>query len=468
MPPFLALLLTFALIIYLFRRDAEENANVTSALWVPLIWLMIVGSRAVSQWLWACGIHGFGAVTVEEGSPIDALVVFILIVLGVRILVRRNISFWEFARRNKWIVLYLAYCFISIAWSELPFVALKRWIKILGHPIMVLVVLTEPDPKAAVIRLMQRCAYVIVPLSITLIKYFPNVGREYDPFTGAAMNSGVTIHKNLLGCDSMILECFFFWRWLSVRQMEKTPERRRELILIAAFGCMIGWLFNRTHSSTSLGAFAVGILVMLALGLPNLNREKVGVYALVFLVVAGLSEWMFGISSMVIQLLGRDPTLTGRVFIWQETLALQPNALLGAGFESFWLGDRLAKMWELHWWHPNEAHNGYLETYLSLGAIGLALLLGAIVVAFRHAKDWLVNDFEQGRFRLGFLAAIVVYNWTEAAFKGLSFIFFMFYVVAISYRSPAIQSVGEASELEAADDDDLVDEHNPAIRVRPI
>jgi exopolysaccharide production protein ExoQ len=93
-------------------------------------------------------------------------------------------------------------------------------------------------------------------------------------------------------------------------------------------------------------------------------------------------EWMFGISSLALKLLDRDPTLTGRVFIWQQAAALQPNPILGAGFESFWLGERLQKMWAIHWWHPNEAHNGYIETYLNLGIVGCVLLLGCAAVRF--------------------------------------------------------------------------------------
>ena len=50
--------------------------------------------------------------------------------------------------------------------------------KILGHPIMALIVLTEPDFEEALIRLMKRCAYVVVPISILWIKYYPRLGVE--------------------------------------------------------------------------------------------------------------------------------------------------------------------------------------------------------------------------------------------------------------------------------------------------
>src|SRR5438128_579043 len=92
------------------------------------------------------------------------------------------------------LIVFLLYCFISIAWSDFPFIAFKRWIKILGHPIMALIVLTEPDPKEALIRLMKRCAYVVVPVSILFSKYYPELGRGFTPW-GAATRTGITTNK---------------------------------------------------------------------------------------------------------------------------------------------------------------------------------------------------------------------------------------------------------------------------------
>ena len=51
-------------------------------------------------------------------------------------------------------------------------------------PIMALIVLTEPDPEEALKRLMKRCAYVVVPVSILWIKYYPELGRGFSPWGG--------------------------------------------------------------------------------------------------------------------------------------------------------------------------------------------------------------------------------------------------------------------------------------------
>ena len=132
-------------------------------------------------------------------------------------------------------------------------------------------------------------------------------------------------------------------------------------------------------------------------------------------------------------MLGKNETLTDRTEVWNDVLQIHINPFLGAGFESFWLGDRLKTMWAKWSWHPNQAHNGYLETYLNLGLVGVFLLVGLFLATFWKSRRELLTNFQFGRFRLGFLLAIVAYNWTEAAFKNISATWFVFYIIALDY-----------------------------------
>ena len=141
-----------------------------------------------------------GAASVEEGSPLDAWFYFALIAAGFCVLNKRQVRLSEIVRNNAWLIVFLLYCFISIVWSDFPFVAFKRWIKILGHPIMALIVLTEPDPEEALIRLMKRCAYVVVPVSILFIKYYPELGRSFDDVDWDANEQRYRHRQKHAGC----------------------------------------------------------------------------------------------------------------------------------------------------------------------------------------------------------------------------------------------------------------------------
>jgi exopolysaccharide production protein ExoQ len=434
LPPQFALFATIGLMVFLFRRDIREKPNVSGALWLPLFWFVLICSRPFSAWLNIFGLHVTGAASVEEGSPLDACFYLTLATSGFCVLIRRQVSLSEVLQKNGWLIAFIAYCFIAICWSDYPFISFKRWTKILGHPIMALIVLTEPDPREAVIRLMKRCAYIVVPVSILFIKFYPQWGRNYDPWTGMAMNNGIAVGKNQLGADCMILGLFFFWYMLQTWPTERSIGRRNELRLIAGFLIGIWWLFSRAHSATSLICFFVGMALVVFLGMRSINKNFVGTYLLTAVILIAAGELVFGISGHLSEALGRGSTLSGRTELWKNLLELHTNPIFGTGFESFWLGERQQRLEEIYTWqHPNEAHNGYLEIYLELGLIGLLLVIGLFVATFWKVRRELFWNFEWGRYRMGFLISVVLYNWTEAAFGTYSPIWFVFYLIAMEY-----------------------------------
>ena len=129
--------------------------------------------------------------------------------------------------------------------------------------------------------------------------------------------------------------------------------------------------------------------------------------------------------------------------VWGNLLILVRHPLVGTGFESFWLGPRLERLWSIYWWHPNEAHNGYLEIYLNLGWIGLTLLGLVIVTGYQKVlRTWRRNP-SMGSIWLSFFFVGLVYNFTEAAFFKMLAPAWIFYLFA-TVGAPAVQ--GQPSE----------------------
>jgi len=129
------------------------------------------------------------------------------------------------------------------------------------------------------------------------------------------------------------------------------------------------------------------------------------------------------------------------------------NPILGTGFESFWLGKRPEQLQGLFFYSLNEAHNGYLETYLTLGLIGVFLLIGLFVATFWKIRLELFRNFEWGRCRLGFLTAVILYNWTEAAFKTVNPIWFFFFLIAMDYPRTHLTTAQPAVGVARSEED---------------
>jgi exopolysaccharide production protein ExoQ len=440
----LALLVIVVGIGVLFRRDAKATTELTSAIWIPFTWILISGSRLPSEWL-QLGTS-YGASSFQEGSAFDRVVLFGLIFAGIWVLSKRGVKISEFVRSNSWLALYLVYGFLAIFWSDFPMTAFKRWIKGVGEPIMVLVLLTESKPADAISSVMKRASYVLIPISIVLIRYFPQWGRTFSQWNGQAQNTGVTLGKNSLGYVCAVLGVFLCWHFLNTRKLPKSKERRTELALTAGFIGLTLWVLLGTGSSTALVSLVVGVLTMVVVGWPVVSKRFIGTYVLIGIAILVVSDLSFGLFSSLIAMLGRDETLTGRTDLWPVLWNWDINRLIGAGYESFWMGERLEKLWDMYWWKPQTAHNGYLESYLHLGLIGLSILILMLLATFGKIRRELLRDFAYGRVRLGMFAAAIVYNWTEAAFRPLHFILLAFYIIAIDYPMRAASQQQESHE----------------------
>ena len=156
-----------------------------------------------------------------EGTPFDATVFGILLAAGIILLIDRRVRTYACIKANWLILTYFAYCLLSVLWSDFPDITFKRWIKAIGDLTMVLVLVTDKDPIAALERLFSRVGFVLMPTSILLIKYFNDLGRGYDP-SGIPMNNGVTTNKNMLGVITFVIALGALWSFLSVLPVSYT------------------------------------------------------------------------------------------------------------------------------------------------------------------------------------------------------------------------------------------------------
>ena len=410
----------------LFYLNRDRSRRVSKCLWLPVMWLWIIGSRPVSVWL------GITPADSDFGSPWDAVIFAALLAAGIVVLLNRSKRLTASLKASWPILLYFAYCLISVSWSDFPDIALKRWIKAVGDLAMVLVVVTDTEPAAAVECLIARVGFILMPASILLIKYFGDLGRAYDP-DGDQMNTGVTTNKNMLGVITLVISLGAVWRFVNIMLAKRTPNRTRKLV---AWGVLLAFciaVLAMADSATSVACFALGTVLLLATYLPFISRRPGRIHALVVMILlVGGVTMLLGGQSGVVHALGRQTNLTGRTDIWKAVLPVVPNPVVGAGFESFWMGPRLQKVYSnlSGYMHVNEAHDGYIEVYLNLGLVGVSLIAINLISGYRGSVGAFRRYPQFGALMLAYVAASAIYSITEAGFRMLDPIW-MFLLLAI-------------------------------------
>jgi O-antigen ligase len=360
------------------------------------------------------------------------------------VLMRRAIDWGAVFRGNRALWAFYAFALISVMWSDDPFVSFKRWIRELGNLIMILVILTDESPEEAIRQVFARCAYVLIPLSVLFIKYYPDIGRYYNYWTGEACYCGVTDNKNAIGRLAMLSGFIMLWSLLIQQRsgwLKWIRQSSPELLILV----MSAWILHIANSQTAMGSFAIGIVVLVGSRVNWIrgNPKRLARFAWALIVVSFFFFYFPDLRQIVTSSMGRNVNLTERTDVWEGAMAVGTNPLIGTGFAGFWLtsgghalGQRL---------NVGEAHNGYLETYLNGGLIGVGLLLAVLLAAGRNV----VRQVVAGRATASLFATLfvtgVIYNYTESNFGNGSVVGFVLWLVAMQYKVHDVTEVLDAS-----------------------
>jgi exopolysaccharide production protein ExoQ len=442
-----ALPLCLAFIVWALREDIRESPKVSPALWVPFIWVALCASKAPSLWLNPGRVVTRATEVSLEGSSLDRTIYVAIMLAALIILFKRRDRFSFPFRLNTWIYLFYIFALMSVTWSDYTGIALKRWIRAVGDLLMVLVILSEKDKAGAIERVIRRCIIVIVPLSILFIRFYRYIGVAYD-HAGVMMWKGASTHKNGLGMMCAFSAVFLFWRIL-----KSWP---RPNFLDIAFFLPIAYLLVGARSSTSNVVLVLGVfMVLLAHRFKvDIQRLNVSILALgfLFLIGQGVLVGFFGksFSTWFFSAIGRDVSFTGRLPLWTQLIKLGSAAPLGGvGYRSFWLGDVVLGLWEMFPWQPMNGHNGYIDVFLDLGLIGLAILF--VLIGSTYIKTIYAMKENSGinTLLLAFLVMIISHNITETSFAmptNLLWLFFLLIAATVLDKDAVPQVSGPAGE----------------------
>jgi len=352
-----------------------------------------------------------------EGNPLDRAFLTGLLLVAVLVLVRRGSRVIALLKANLPILLYFLYCGISFLWSDYPDVSFKRWFRALGDVVMILVVLSDTDWYGALKRFLTRVGFVVIPLSALFIRYFPELGRTYSR-GGAPTWTGVCTDKNQLGITSAL---FGLASLYYLMELYRRPREERARGPRFAYGIIVltsAYLLYASNSATALSCFLLGgSLMMMTQLFQKARNATILNIAVTVAILVPFSAMFLGIGSGLVENLGRNTTFTGRTAIWRCAIPMVGNPVIGEGFESFWLGQRLVDIEKCIDQGLNQAHNGYIEVYLNLGWLGVILVATLLVTGYRRTVAAARGQTRAGSLRLAYFVVAVAYNFSEGGFK---------------------------------------------------
>nr|WP_315435001.1 O-antigen ligase family protein [uncultured Pseudomonas sp.] len=269
----------------------------------------------------------------------------------------------SFYRQNLFLLLFLGCVAASISWSSEPMLSFKRFVALLSVVFFAGFIAWRYSIER--IAFLFGCvigAAALVGLIFAVIR--PDIAFISGGIRDGAFR-GVFAEKNAGA------------RLNAIAILLLLPMIRQRNPLAVLYGLFALIAIGLAQSATAIALIVAGTAsyaYFITLIRLRINRSLLAFTAatLVFFLLCGV---LYANYAMLLELVGRDPSLTDRTLIWE---LLQPlidaQFLKGYGFGAFWASAD-ADAFITRWGYIGNAHSGYVETLLNGGLIQLIALL---------------------------------------------------------------------------------------------
>ncbi len=254
--------------------------------------------------------------------------------------------------------------FCSAFWSVDPGISIKQAVEYLALICASIGIATNLEADEY-IELLGYLVFGAAAVSLILLVVMPSA--VISP--GLGDFRGIFSQKNVLG-EAMTMGA------LAVLHMMRTRKKRNLRWLLFLIVIVVAAV--ESASATSCTTIFVFCAIDFFLFLLRKGRSaRVAAISMMILATPVLIASLV-FPDALLELMGKDPTLTGRTDIWHLVIAdIYKRPLLGWGYLAFWSTSNPAAVdiaTTLHWFAP-QAHNGLLEILLHVGLVGAALVI---------------------------------------------------------------------------------------------
>jgi O-antigen ligase len=355
----------------------------------------------------------------QQLEPTPLWIWYGLYAIGIILCLRHWQELVHVAARAKLVLAVALWALFSVGWSDDPGLTIRRSLALVLTTMAGLLLAARSD-RDEIFELVCWVLAAILCFSVVVAVLFPAYGLDH--LRGDAWR-GVFDTKNELGRIASLTAVLWLLRALA------RPRRALSLGIVAVAALTI----DRSGSRTSLAVVvALGLLVAALPGLRSPGELMVASCAFLAAGVGSVVYWLLEHPGSVLGALGSGNTLTGRTAIWSAVWTMiKRHFWFGYGYSGFWRGINgpSAFVWSVVGSTPPHSHNGFLDTWLDLGALGLLLVASSLVVTFVRA--WVVMRCPGSvlmAWPLVFVVFLLLFNLTESALVGRNSLFWMLYV----------------------------------------
>lgn len=359
---------------------------------------------------------------------------YALIGLGLMLAAR---DAWRAILRAPWLVALALLAIASTVWSIDPELSFRRGIAVLATTLMGVYLAARFD-WLTVLRLLAAVWLVLMLASLISGLAAPGFAVMSEIHPGAWM--GGWSEKNALGghaARASFLFVFLAWR---------DPAHRRAWItgLLVA----LALVFLSRSATALLGAIlGLGIIGAAWWMLKGPRFSLILLWASAIAAGAAILVYMLA-PGLLLGLIGKDETLTGRTDIWVElAAAIEQKPALGYGYLAFWGLDSEPRYWleKAVAWNAPSGHNGWLDLAISLGLVGVAIFAIDVALTLWRSVSLSLRS-PAGVFAIGFLAQFMLFAMSESIILAQNSILWATFAfvsakLALGQRDAAAQSM---------------------------
>jgi exopolysaccharide production protein ExoQ len=323
----------------------------------------------------------------------------------------------------QWALALAALVVLSALWSQFPLYTIRRSIPFALAGIFGLY-LAIRFPVRRQLAILRVTMIALALGTLVMVLAFPKLGLDASAGHHGDWQ-GVFTQKNACGRVMVLATAVL----LADRKTSWGRVASGALFLAVMFmsGSRSAWLVEG-------GLLALWSALILAKRVDSRTRV-IGAIGAVGSVAALTGAGYFWFPTLA-QLMGRDATLSGRTLIWKQVwVFVLQRPLLGWGYDGFWRGaqgEAFRVVAAVHFM-VFHAHNGFLEIWLELGAVGLALFGLSYLRAWRGLWPFLrAGEVNRVMWMVFVLALVLLYDLDENTLLIYNGMFWVLYVSALA------------------------------------